>query len=295
MKKNNTPNKEQYYDFTSKLIKNSGPWKHRFAIGTPVTGLVRIEWMLARYGQLIPTNWSMADLLQWIPTTAPLQYLVSDAQNLIVRSAVQQDIEWLFLLEQDNVLPPNTFWRLNEYMRKKDVPVVSGLYFTKSNPPEPMIYRGVGNSYYDKWKMGDRVWCDGVPTGTLLVHMSILREMWNDSPEYKVGDQVTRRVFTEPSKIWFDPTRGVMVASTGTSDLAWCEKVKKEHYFAKAGWDKYDKMNYPFLVDTNIFVRHIDQDGRQYPLNIPVEFLPEQKKKAEDEKDKDVTELKETS
>lgn len=269
----------KYIDLQSKLIPNTGIWRHRFMVGTPVTGLVRIEWVLARYGQLIPTNWSMADVMNWMPTTAPLQYVVSDAENLIVRSAIEQDTEWLFSLEHDNVLPPNTFWRLNEYMRKKTIPVVSGLYFTKSNPPEPLIYRGVGNSFYDKWKLGDRVWCDGIPMGCSLIHMSILRAMWNESPEYKVGDQVTRRVFAEPSRVWFDPAKGTLVNATGTSDLAWCERVRKEHFFAKAGWPKYDKMRYPFLVDTNLLVKHIDESGRQYPLSIPEEFIPKPKEK----------------
>jgi hypothetical protein len=269
---------KNYTELVPGLIKNTGKWRNRIIIGTPVTGLVRIEWALARYGQVIPTNWSMAELMQWMPTTAPLQYVVSDAQNIIVRNAIQQDAEWLFFLEQDNIIPPQTFWRLNEYMRRKTVPVVSGLYFTKSQPPEPLIYRGVGDSYYDKWKMGDKVWASGVPTGTLLVHMSIIRAMWNDSPEYKVGDQLTRRVFKEPAKTFFDPEKGSIVSNTGTSDLDWCDRVMKEHYFLKAGWPKYDRMRFPFLVDTNIFVQHIDESGKMYPLLIPHEFQPTEKK-----------------
>jgi len=269
---------EKYFDFSPKLLENTGKWKHKLAVGTPVTGLVRIEWVLARYGQLIPTNWSMVDLMQWIPTIAPLRYIVSDAQNLIVKSAVEKDIEWLFLVEQDNLLPQNAFWRLNNYMRDEKIPVVSGLYFTKSNPPEPLLYRGIGNSYYTNWKMGDRVWVDGVPTGCLLVHMSILREMWNDSPEYKVGSETTRRVFQEPSKVYFDPKLGVMYTSTGTSDLAWCDRVRKEGYLNKAGWHKIAKKRYPFLVDTNLFTKHIDNEGVQYPLEVPKQFQKDEKR-----------------
>lgn len=263
----------KYSSFETKIIKNTGPWRQRLVVGTPTTGLVRMEWVSARYGQLIPTNWSLAEALQWMPSTAPLQYLVSDAQNIIVRTAIEQDAEWLFFLEQDDVMPPNTFRMLNDYMRKKTIPVISGLYFTKSEPPEPMIYRGGGNSYYDQWKMGDKVWASGVPTGCLLIHMSLLRTMWNDSPEYKVGDQITRKVFEEPERSWFDPKLGRMLNTSGTSDLAWCERVMKGHYFEKSGWAKYDKMRFPFLVDTKIFVKHITEDGRMYPLSIPSEFI----------------------
>lgn len=269
--------------YSTGIIKNTTKWRNRFLIGTATTGLVRMEWVQARYSQLIPTNWSSAETLQWLNPVAPLEYIVSDAQNLIVRSAIEQDAEWLFLLEQDNILAPNTFWRLNEYMRKATIPVISGLYFTKSNPPEPMIYRGAGNSYYDKWKMGDKVWASGVPTGHLLIHMSLLRAMWNESAEYKIGDQVTRKVFSEPSKVWFNPEKGRMESQSGTSDLAWCHRVITEKWFEKAGWPKYQKMQYPFLVDTNMFSPHIDNSGRQWPMLIPKEFQPDPKKKKKQE------------
>jgi hypothetical protein len=264
------------------VFQNHGKWRQRFIVGTPTTGLVRMEWVQARYSQLIPTNWSSAEIMEWLPLYAPMQYLVSDAQNIIVKKAIEQDAEWLFFLEQDNVLPPNMFWRLNDYMREGKVPVVSGLYFTKSIPPEPMVYRGVGNSYYDKWKLGDKVWCDGLPTGSLLVHMSLLRAMWNESAEYKAGDHITRRVFAEPAKVWWNPERGGFETQTGTSDLGWCDRVRKEHFFAKAGWPKYDKMRFPFLVDTNMFVRQIAENGIQYPINIPEEFRPNPKKKQDE-------------
>ena len=78
-----------------------------------------------------------------------------------------------------------------------DVPVVSGLYFTRGYPSEPLVYRGRGNGYYGDWRIGDKVWADGVPTGCLLIHCSILRAMWKDSEEYQVSGQTLRRVFEE--------------------------------------------------------------------------------------------------
>lgn len=265
---------KKYSGFTGGVIKNTTNWRSRFIIGTATTGTVRMEWVQARYSQLIPTNWSSAEIMQWIPSYCPLQYMVSDAQNIIVKKAIEQDAEWLFLLEEDNVLPPNTFWRLNDYMSKRKIPVISGLYFTKSNPPEPMIYRGYGDSYYSDWRIGDKVWASGIPTGTFLCHMSIIRAMWNESPEYKAGDVLTRRVFAEPHKTWFNPERGRMETQTGTSDLGWCDRVIKEKFLEKAGWPDIQKKKYPFLVDTNIFVQHINQSGTMYPLVLPKEFEP---------------------
>jgi hypothetical protein len=36
-------------------------------------------------------------------------------------------------------------------------------------------------------------------------------------------------------------------------------------YFEKAGWREYQDKQWPFLVDTNIFCRHINPDGEQFP------------------------------
>ena len=177
---------------SSSVIDDSGDPKYsnRLLIGTPSRGNVRIEWVAGRYGQTIPTNWSMVQLTQFMAGYIPVRYQVADAQNLIVKAFMEMGggYEWLILYEDDVVAPPDTFLRLNKYMRKADVPVVSGLYYTKSVPPEPMIYRGRGNSFYTKWKLGDLIYCDGVPTGLLLIHGSIIRKMWDESEEYMVRE-----------------------------------------------------------------------------------------------------------
>ncbi len=269
MKKPKVEFEEPITGYTNSVLKNLGQWNHRILIGTPTTGLVRIEWVMARFGQVIPTNWQATDNIQPVVSFVPMQYQVPDAQNLIVKNAVEKKCEWVLLLEHDNIPPPDAFLRLNEYMRNSDIPVVSGLYFTKSDPPEPMTYRGRGTSFYKHWKMGDKVWCDGVPTGFLLIHNSILTAMWNESPEYWINGVLTRRVFETPEKVWSDPETGGIFTLTGTSDLTWCERVIKGKYLEKAGWKKYQEMQYPFLVDTNLFIKHINEQGQQFPLQDP--------------------------
>lgn len=262
-------------EIKNELIKCQIAWQHRLAIGTPTTGLVRMEWVMARFGQLMPTNWSHVDLMEYIGTIAPLRYSVADAQNIIVKTAIEREVEWLLLIEHDNVLPAGAFVMFNDYMIKKTVPVVSGLYFTKTEPPEPMIYRERGRGYFNDWEMGDKVWCNGVPTGTLLIHMSIIRSMWNEAEEYQIDGHVLKKVFSQPAELIYNPEKAELMVSTGTSDLRWCQDVVKNKHFQKAGWPKIQRKKYPFLVDTNIFVQHIDQNGRMFPQAIPKQFKPE--------------------
>ena len=256
---------------------NHGKWQNRLIIGHPTTGLVRIEWVLGRFGVTIPTNWSHTDVIQFMQPTVPIKYQIADSENLLAKAVVDTDAEWLLIWEHDNIPPVDALIRLNEYMIDGTIPVVAGCYFTKSDPPEPMVYRGMGQGYYPDWKMGDLVWTDGVPFGFTLISGALIKAMWAESEEYIVNNQVTRRVFAAPSRHWLDPEKGCYVSEGGTSDLAWCQRVMKEGFFDKAGFPEFSKKKYPFLVDTNIFVHHIDQHGRRFPLSLPKRYAPDGK------------------
>lgn len=260
---------KEVLEYSSKVV-DSGvtTYQNRLLVGTPTTGLIRMEWAAARYGQAIPANWSKVDMLQYMTAYIPLRYSIADAQNMIVNEVVSKGYEWLLLIEHDTIPPPDAFIRFNEYMRSAKYPVVSGLYFTRSDPAEPMVYRGRGNSYFTDWKLGDRVFCDGVPTGMLLVHSKLLKAVWDDSPEYLCGGYKIRRVFDSPAKSWYDEEKGSQEALVGTSDLDFCKRVIAGDYLTKAGWPELgsSKVKYPFMVDTSLYCEQIEQDGTRYPL-----------------------------
>jgi hypothetical protein len=234
-------------------------------VGIPTTGLIRYEWAVARYGQVIPCNWTQADFIYYIHDWVPLGFLVADARNLIVTKALEDRFEWLFFIDHDTIIPPVTLIKINEYILKREWPVVCGLYFTKSVPSEPLIYRGRGTSYYPKWKFGDKVECDGIPMGCTLIHTSIFKAMAADVPEYNLQGHTVRKYFTTPGASFWDTDKQSWCNRVGTEDLDWCTRVIDNGYLKKAGWPEIGKKKYPFLIDTNIFCKHIDQDGVQFP------------------------------
>jgi hypothetical protein len=246
------------------------PLKNRILVATPTLGNIRIEWASARWGQVIPCNWSAAYAQLGARQQFPMGYLVAEAQNIAVQSAVQNNFEWLFLHEDDVILPPDAFCTLNKYMHDVKYPIVSGLYYLKGNPSEPIAYRGRGNGAFDKFKIGEKVWVDGVPTGCLLIHESIFKLMWKESEDYEAAKgTIARKVFETPSKVWKDPETGFYRSAVGTSDLYWCDRVMKEDVLKRAGWKDLAKKKHPFLLDTQMFCRHIDfATGIQYPLEI---------------------------
>ncbi len=261
---NSTPVRE-----IKSIVNDSGDvsYINRILVGTPATGLVRVEWVAARYSQLIPMNWSQVQANEYLNGYYPLRYQVADAQNILIKHCLEGDYEWLFLLEHDVIIPDNTLMTLNNYMRDGKYPVISGLYYSRSRPSEPLVFRGRGNSVYTDWKLGDKVWVDGVPTGCLLIHHSLLKLMWDESPEYMVKGQVVRRIFETPRHLIVDIERGQHNAMSGTSDLWWCDRVMKDRVIERAGWstDYCPDMKYPFLLDTNLFCKHINMDGEQFP------------------------------
>jgi len=223
------------------LIKSGieGNPRNRILIVTPTLGKIRIEWAMARYGQAVPPNWSSSHASLGIGTDVIMHYLVADAQNLGCEDVVKKNFEWLLLWEDDVIAPYDAFLKINKYMHKPEVPVVSGLYYQKSEYVEPLVYRGLGNGAFDDFKIGEKVWADGVPTGFLLIHSSLIKLMYKESEEYQtLGGRKTKRIFETPAKMSFDEEKQAWLSGQGTSDLNWCHRVIKENVLRRAGWPK---------------------------------------------------------
>jgi hypothetical protein len=249
----------------NKIVNASVSMTKRLMISVPLTGLIRAEWALARYGQVIPCNWSQVEVISWMDMFSPMGYLVADARNIATHNFIKGGFEWLFFIDHDVILPPNTFVKLNEYMLQGDIPIFGGLYFTKSMPSEPLMYRGIGTSHYRKWKLGDKVWIDGMGMGCTVIHRSIMQAIYAESPEYNIGSDRVRKVFETPGNQAYDAEKAAWITTGGTEDLTFYQRLKTDGLLKKAGWPKYQKMQYPYLCDTSIFCKHIDWNGIQYP------------------------------
>lgn len=261
--------KKKQAQIESTIVKSGvgGNPRTRLLIITPTLGIVRMEWAMSRYGQAMPTNWSAASASLGMGNVVPMHYLVADAQNLGCEDIVAKGFEWLLLWEDDVIAPLDALLRMNLHMREAVTPIVTGLYFTKGLFSEPIIYRGQGTGSFVNFKLGDKVWADGVPTGFLLIHSSIIKLMWDESPEYTtIGGRKTRKVFETVSQCFYDPDNQAFSTGSGTSDLVWSARVIREKVLKRAGWTKISKRKYPFLCDSKIFCKHIElSTGKQFP------------------------------
>jgi hypothetical protein len=170
-------------------------------------------------------------------------------------------------MDHDVIFPSNLLVKMNEYMIEDKIPVVGGLYFTKSVPAEPLIYKGRGNGYFRHWKMGEKVWVDGMGLGCHLISVKLLKAMYDESPQYNLERGVTvRRIFESPAASGIDPETGAQYRVAGTEDLPWYNRIIEGSYFKKSGWKDFQKKEHPFLCDTGIFCHHIDENGQKYPM-----------------------------
>jgi hypothetical protein len=261
-----------------KIVKARKSEDRRIFIATGITGNVRVEWAMARWNQAAPVNWSKSEYLMWLDQFSPLGFLVAEARNVAVEEFLKQGFEWMVFIDHDTIIPPTFLITVNNRIMTERIPVWCGLYFTKSVPSEPLLFRGPGGGYYADWKMGDKVWVDGIPMGCTVIHHSILRAVWEESEEYTANGMKMRRVFETPVKMWEDPKTKVWQTMTGTEDLHWCKKVVDNDIFRKAGWPQYAKKDHPFLVDTNVFCSHIDPAGNRYPAKGEEKFFERRSK-----------------
>jgi len=258
--------KKAKYGSPTDIIKfNKVKWRKKLLVSVATEGWVRYEWAHARYGQVTPVNWEAQGFD--VAYTA-MGYSIDDAYNLITKKVLELGVDWLIIIEDDVIVPNDLFIRFSRYMDAGEFPVVSGLYYTKSEPSQPLVFRGRGNGPFHKWKMGQRVFCDGLPMGCLLIHASILKWFWENTDDvYKTVDgQAVKRVFETPRRIFYDPEAGGYERQEGTQDLFFFDRMIEFDVLKKTGWDKVARRKWPLLCDTKIFCKHADRNtGRMYP------------------------------
>jgi len=265
------PKKAKYGNPNEIIQFNKVKWRKRLLVAVATEGWVRFEWSHARYGQVVPVNWEASGFDIQFGFDA-LGYSIDDAYNLITKKALELKVDWLVLIEDDVVVPNDLFVKFARYIDAGDVPVVSGLYYTKSEPGVPLLFRGRGNGAFLNWKRGQKVWVDGLPMGCLLIHTSILKWFWeNIQDAYVTPDgQSVKRVFETPRKIFFDPQTNGYMRHEGTQDLYFFDRIVEWDVLKKTGWAKVSRKKFPFLCDTGIFCKHIDRgSGKMYPATDP--------------------------
>jgi len=112
----------------------------------------------------------------------PFGYKVADAQNLIIEKAIEGGYDYVFFVEDDNIIPRDALVRLIHH--KADV--VGGLYYRKYLPLETagMHYDKDGSPSSIEFEIGDVIHDTLVlPMGCTLIKTSVFEKM--EKPYFK--------------------------------------------------------------------------------------------------------------
>lgn len=146
----------------------------KVSIGIPCYGAQEAKW----WSQLVN------NIAQLSKTIDLGEILVSDSmatdhnRNLIVENFLKTDSDWLFWIDADTVIPIGTIERLLSTKKK----FISGLYYAKHQPHNPIAYFSNGCSYKsinqnNVWERGEILEVDSVGFGCMLTHRSIFEDI----------------------------------------------------------------------------------------------------------------------
>ena len=242
---------------------------------------------VASSGRPVPIEWAMAIATLQYPVGANHAWLISKAdpnnpdmtrdiqRETLADRALALGTEFLMCFDDDTVPPAhaiNSLW----YVLKQNpkAAIAGGIYCTKSDPPEAIVYQEIGGGAFWDWTLGDIFPCKGLGLGCMMIRLSALKDIPKPWFKDRLGDSGQRQV--EIGGMLVD-----IVSDQGTDDLYLCQKV------TDAGYD--------IMAHGGVLPLHIGEDGQQY--HMPEDSYPVtsyMKKRAEFEKlgKTDVTNLK---
>ncbi len=197
------------------------------------------EWGLAIKALNPPINFN--SIMATVPGMA-----VADARNHIVREALKHNAKYIFFVGDDTIPPAHTLRQLIFRMENDPkIGVVGGVYFTKSDPPAPLVFKENGAGSYWDWKVGEFFEVSGLGMDCTLLRTEIFQKL--PEPWFKTVDEDSFLSGVNHAEMW-------------TEDLYFLDKLKKF-----TDWKIY--------VDAGIIAGHYDwQSGRTF--TIPPNSLP---------------------
>jgi hypothetical protein len=179
------------------------------AIGLPFAGrAVTPEWAISLASQAYPLNMN-------VQTFALKGVETGTARNQIVKHAIDVGAKYLWFLD-DDVAPPYFAVRRLIYDLEQaddDVMVAGGIYCTKTETPEPLVFRGDGEGSFWKWQAGQVFEVTSMGTGCMVIKTEIFKHL------------------EKPYFLWVDPQEKELPAGVArhaqTDDIYFCEKVRK--------------------------------------------------------------------
>ena len=140
--------------------------------GFPTLGIVRAELVMALRALQMPLGASTSDC--WVLGEGPS---IADKRNAIVKQALNNGSKYVFFIGDDTLPPPHAFIRLMQQSMFGNRKIMTGLYTSRTYPPQPMIWRDYMTSSYYDFHLGELIKVDWAGCDCLLVDTDVFRSV----------------------------------------------------------------------------------------------------------------------
>ena len=223
--------------------------KPLFFVGIPTWGKHSFYFTQSILGAIMPSNFSMQ--MRFV-----LKWEVGRARNMLAQEAVNMGAKYLMFRDEDTIAPANI---VNELLYQLEHnpswTFISGLYATKSFPPEPLVYKEWGQGPHYNFKKGELVKVLYTGMGASLIRVSDLLEL----PAKTYIDKSPWTGQKMEVHEWFKTDSKNIVDAGGIDKRANTEDAYLFEMMDKAGLKAF--------VDTNVVCGHYDinSDTMFYP------------------------------
>lgn len=180
-----------------RLLPNMG-----VVVGLPYSRLVMPEWAVALARQSWPTNVNIC--YAPIPCenrktgwSGPTR---DEARSLIVQGAIDLHAPYIWFVDDDVEVTFDACRQLLKSIKEADddVMAVGGIYPSKQDPPEPIVYEVNGHGAFWRWKKNTVFECSLVGTGCMLIKTEVFKHI--EKPWFKDIDTPTLQITDDA---WF--------------------------------------------------------------------------------------------
>lgn len=104
---------------------------------------------------------------------------VGEAKQAMAEMAVNSGCQWAFFLDDDVLVPPDALMKMIQRWRQdpEKYKIQNGVYWSKSEPPQPLIFDGSFEGSYWDWHVGDLLEMTGAGAGCTFVDTSVFKDM----------------------------------------------------------------------------------------------------------------------
>lgn len=167
------------------------------------------------------------------------------ARNELVKKARELNVKWLFMVDTDIFLPPDVITKLMSNQKE----VCTGIYYSKSLPPQPILYKNLGNGPYWDFPVDEVFEIEASGAGSCLIDMDVFDKFdeagipyFKENWEYEKQDgSITKVEIGED--YWFFVNCNKLGIKTYADSSCLCDHVDYNTWTIYPGEEEVEKIN----------------------------------------------------